>query len=166
MSGPIIGSTCQVCHHPQVTAINALLTTRQSTRSIAASMGVNYSALRRHKANHVPGARSSSRPPVAPPASGSSPADIMRSIVDGLAAVDVASLSPMAHTRHIDAYRRAVESLAKMEPPTEPKSWRIVDIEGLPEMFGEMLDALDPYPAALKALAPIVAKYLAAEDAA
>lgn len=155
---------CSVCNHPRLSHIDRLIVAgNRSLASIAAEVGVHYSALRRHTAKHV--ARPAVPPANAPTTSGgglpagSSPVAVMRKTVDDLAAIDASKLPPAQRVAHLDALRRATESLARMEPPAAPDSVRIEDVEGLAPFLADVFLALEPYPDARKALGAVIEKH-------
>ena len=159
-----LGMTCSICLSAQRSRIDAMMTGNQPLSHIAKQYGVSYAALRRHKANHLGNAMPPAPAPVTI-AAGSTPLEVLRGTVDALAAVDLAKLTPAQLGKHAENVRRAAESLARMEPPREPDAWRVRDVEGMDDFLADMLDALDPHPAALAALKPVIAKHMGPEGA-
>jgi hypothetical protein len=160
MSGQAPTVACKTCAHLRLAHIDKLIVAGRSLRSISAEVGAPYDSLRRHVANgHVAGmpTGASSSPSTAPVvASDATALDMMRTIVGNLAAVDVSRLSPMAASRHFDAYRRAVESLAKMEPPPVDEFVRVEDVEGLGEFLAGLMAIADRHPQAREDIAELV----------
>jgi hypothetical protein len=111
---------------------------------------MSYPALKRHiRQGHISGraveggSSPSTNDAIDPNAS---PVELMRAIVARLSTVDVTRLSANAQTSHLDAYRRAVETLAKLEPPPASSVARIHEIEGLGTFMAVLFRHLEPHP--------------------
>ncbi len=140
MSGPIATSRCSVCNDARLPAINAMIASGKTLKDVhAVHVGTSYAALRRHAANHV-APSSSSRPPMVAPDPNATPYEVMRKTVDDLRAIDTAGLAPRNAIIHLDALRRATESLARLSPVDPATSViRVADVAGLNEFLGELL---------------------------
>jgi hypothetical protein len=146
-------SRCAVCAHPRVADADSWLVIGKPHTAVAKLIGVSRYSVDRHVLNgHVVGSPSSGRQaPVVPANAG--PVDLMRSIVDQLGSIDVSRLSPHAQTNHLDAYRRAVESLSKIAPPPAAETVRVEETEGYWDLMRVLWKNLEPHPAIRVAMA-------------
>lgn len=122
--------SCRVCDHPRLNWINRQVAAGRKMTAIRAELGEDrafYSALRRHVANHVANERDDAPATSAPAAPPSPEADgppdaveVLRSVVDELRKTDVSKLSGRLKTDHLEALRRAAETLGRMAPPAAP----------------------------------------------
>jgi hypothetical protein len=110
---------CSVCNHLQIVAIDAAIEDgRLSLRALARMYGLSPSSLKRHKdGGHVTPKAPSSTPPSTSLGVDASGLEHLRKIVRDLSQRDVSTLSERARSQHTADYLRAVQALARAEPP-------------------------------------------------
>ena len=140
--------TCTICEHPEREAIDRALVGETSNLSVSSLFGVSESAVRRHKANHLP-----AKLVMAAKAEEVAQADNLLEQVRGLQARTLAILEAAEHTQQhrtaLSAIREArsnLELLAKLlgELDERPVVNLSVSLEWL-ELRAVIVGALEPY---------------------
>ena len=111
---------CSVCSSPRRADADAALNAGQSYERVAALVGVSKASVARHRQNgHVKPTLGARRQPVIPWIALRADATAYEHaarIVASLAAVDTSTLSPREASNHSEAYRRAVDTLGRLQP--------------------------------------------------
>ena len=113
-----------------------------SAQAVAARYGVNDQALRRVVRKTVP-------PSARGTAGGLDDAtipELMVEVVAHLRAVDVDKLPPAARTAHVEAYRRALETLAKFKPPEPPVAKPLEELPEFQAFVATLFPTVEPFP--------------------
>jgi hypothetical protein len=140
--------TCTVCEHPEREAIDRALVGETSNLSVSSLFGVSESAVRRHKANHLP-----AKLVMAEKAAEVAQADDLLQQVRDLQARTLAILEAAEHTNQhrtaLAAIREArsnLELLAKLlgELDERPQVNILISAEWL-ELRAVIVGALEPY---------------------
>jgi hypothetical protein len=140
--------TCTVCEHPEREAIDRALVGETSNLSVSSLFGVSESAVRRHKANHLP-----AKLVMAEKAAEVAQADDLLQQVRDLQARTLAILEAAEHTNQhrtaLSAIREArsnLELLAKLlgELDERPQVNILISAEWL-ELRAVIVGALEPY---------------------
>lgn len=85
--------------------------------------------------------------------------DQMRDVVRQLKRVNVDQLTDSAKVNHYNALRQAIMNLAALKPPVVDRKVTVADVDGLPELLGDMFKALEPFPEARRALSDVFRKH-------
>jgi hypothetical protein len=147
-------TSCNVCRHARLAEADAALAARRTDASVARLLGLKKDAVRRHRLNHLAVAPPETRAASTDPAA--SAAAVLRDAMNGLRGIDTTTMSGPAKTAHMDALRRAAESLSRVEEPSPPSDDGRPTWEALRAMWAEMFLALEPFPEARMALAKVM----------
>jgi hypothetical protein len=171
-TGPAIGGQCSVCRHPQVAVIDDLLRARKrSWRNLAAAFGLGDKAIGRHFRAHVggldvprqaqnapgrlPAAEASTSQPGASDDPTADPADVLRRQLTYLDGLDLSDLSPAQRVDILESRRRTADSLSRVEPSSSNLAVRVVDVDGLGELIGDLHELMKDCPGAREKLRDI-----------
>jgi hypothetical protein len=149
MSGPIPGSRCTVCNHPNHGAIDAALAGGRSSRLVAKDFNVGHDAVNRHKANHLAPALASSAPWT--PKSGQSREEALDEIISAVA-------SGKMRPDQAAQIRIALKEKDEAGGPAD-LTVRVADVPGLADLFADVSDALAPWPKAHEAVLAALKKH-------
>lgn len=159
MPGPIIGSACTVCNHPQASSLNAALAGGRSARRVAADFGLGKDAVLRHVTNQHPGAPQKNQPRVPAPTlqiSEGLPRERLEALLRQLEAQAAAGpVSPLLAQQ----LRQGYKDLDAMQGPPPPTEVTMRDVAGLQELLSDLFLALEPYPEARKAMSAVLERH-------
>ena len=153
---------CSICSHDQASAIDATIEIGRSLRSVAATFGVGYESLKRHRKNHLPVVSLGTTDAV----TGETEAEYLVRLVSDLKDMDTTRFTPGQRIAHLDAVRRAVGDLARVSPPARPQVVEIHEVDGLAELIMAIFDALEQFPDARRSLTPIYQAFMAKDTPA
>lgn len=160
MAGPLPGSQCVVCNHPQVAAINAAIAAGRPSRRVAADFGIaGKDSILRHVTNQHPGAPPKPAPRGSHPSLrpvGGLPRERLEALLKVLEAQAASGpVSPLLAQQ----LRQGYKDLDAMQGPPPQTEVRMRDVSGLTELLADLLLALEPFPDARRALSTVLEKH-------